>query len=101
MLKLLRRADKIRMTKKEIDRAYQTTQKFLSGSISYENLIKDLRGTDIITVVILVILFNWYNSFFEPVAGFVPPHMDPIGWLTNKYDNSHQNQSQAYPPISI
>ena len=71
-----------------------------------EEAILQLRGgdglTDVVGLIAFVIFCNWYDSLFgvEAFQANPLPHMDPIGWASNKYDsrNAGNPQCLANPP---
>ncbi len=63
-----------------------------SGLVTMEEAVLQLRGgsglTDVVGIIAFVIFINCYDSQFgaEVFQRNPLPHMDPVGWLNNKYD---------------
>jgi hypothetical protein len=70
----------------------------INSGTQYAAIVGGSGLTDVIGVLALVIFINWYDLLFgvEAFRANPLPHMDPIGWLNNKYDHrpmQHTNYS--------
>jgi len=86
------KVDKIRLTNEQMEQFNNLALQLNSGLITMEEAVLQLRGgsglTDVVGIIAFIIFINWCDSQFgvEGFQGDPLPHMDPIGWLNNKYD---------------
>ena len=86
------KVNKVILTNQQIEQFDIITKQLISGSITMEEAILQIRGgdglTDIVAVIAFVIFINWYDSLFgvEAFKANPLPHMDPMGWASGKYD---------------
>ena len=97
-------SDKIVLTDKQIKQFEILIKQLISGSITMEEAILQIRGgdglTDVVGIIAFVIFVNWYNSLFgvEAFQANPLPHMDPFGWSSGKYDSKNVGQCKSDPP---
>lgn len=97
------RSDRISYQKITADEFDSILSRFLKGDIDAHerDLILQLRAgggfTDIVAIIAFVIFVNWIDSLSK-VKAFQAnplPHMDPLGWLSGKYDSKNAGNPQC------
>lgn len=89
-----------------MDKLYQLALRYTNNSLSKEDLIAELRGRAMqdwvgifgVIVAIIAVLKNLNNidAFQAPRNPVVPPHVDPLGWLSGKYDFRNSGHTPTY-----
>jgi len=84
-------------------------QQVIRGSITIDEAILHLRGGDVLTDVIAIILFVVFMNWLNGANAFqvnLPPHMDPMGWIQGSYNQPKPGPSSSfsksgYPSTSL
>lgn len=101
------KVDKIRLINEQIKQLNNLALQLNSGSITMEEAVLQLRGSDglinVVGILAFVIFINWYDSLFG-VKAFQAnplPHQNSFGWLSGKYDPINVRPSPFRPPTSL
>ena len=95
-----------------MDKLYQLALRYTNNSLSKEDLIAEICGGAVqdwvgifgVIVAIIAVLNNLNNidthAFQVPRNPVVPPHVDPLGWLSGKYDFRNSGHTPTYLKVT-
>lgn len=92
-------SNKIVLTNEEIRTFDLLSQQIIDGSITVDEAILKLRGGEGFIDLAVIVLFYTFINWLDKTDAFVPPHMDPVGYINGRYNQPPPGKSPVRYPF--
>ena len=96
------KVDKIRLTNEQIKEFNLVYYKLQKGSITIDKAVLEIRAggfSDWSALAFIIFMYSVHQS--DSFQSVPLPHMDPLGWLSGKYDSRNAGSSPSRPTTRL